>query len=326
VWCLEALGRLAEAADVLTAMEAGTDEPMARALWMDLALQGDNVAEAIRQCEQMAAQRDRYWFAAAYLTRYELGDARGAGLRFRQVADGRLSAYVAREFAAELAAAEHRPVPLVAEDFEGYNLGTPSQWALVRSHGAEFRIVPVAGGRALEQNEVDLAGAELLTGSSPWGNYTLQVDVKVEETSGDYAIGASAYRGADGSGYVLELSPRRVRVVKQFASGPGSPGLPAARRERLALEPMQAAMYLDEPPALGEWYTMKIRVQRVDGGVSVAGKVWRRQAEEPLAWQVAWTDTGQAGGVPLAGGLAGVQINGARVLVDNLMVLKDETP
>jgi hypothetical protein len=173
---------------------------------------------------------------------------------------------------------------------------------------------------------VDLAGAELLTGGPAWGNYTLQVDVKVERTSGDYAVGASACRGPDGSGYVLELSPRRLRLLKQFAAADRPTGSAPARRQHLALEPMQAAIYLDEPPVLGEWYTMKIRVQRVDGGVSVAGKVWRREAGEPLAWQVAWTDTGQVGGQPFTGGLAGVQISGARVLVDNLMVLKDETP
>ncbi|MGB2614116.1 MAG: hypothetical protein WBE06_05325, partial [Phycisphaerae bacterium] len=322
-WCLQTLGRSAEAADVLAGLEAGADEAMARALWMDLALQGDNVVEAIRQCEELAAGQDRYWFAAGYLARYELGDARGAGLRFRRVEDARLAAYVAREFAAELAAAEHRPVPLVVEDFEGYDLGRPSQWALVRSRGGEFRIVKTVGGRALEQNEVALKGAELLTGSPSWGNYTLQVDVKVAETLGDYSVGASAYRGADDSGYVLELSPRRLRLLKQFAAGDGSAG---ARHERLALEPMQAAVYLDEPPALGWWYTLKIRVQRMDDGVSVAGKVWRTDAEEPLAWQVVWTDTGQAGGPPLVGGLAGVQISGARVLVDNLVVVKDETP
>jgi hypothetical protein len=60
--------------------------------------------------------------------------------------------------------------------------------------------------------------------------------------------------------------------------------------------------------------------------VSVAGKAWRSDTEEPLAWQVAWTDTGQAGCPVLLRGLAGLQISGARVLVDNLLLMKEEAP
>jgi hypothetical protein len=320
------MGRSDEAAQLLADGEAGPQAAMARALAMDLALRRDDLVEAIRRCEQLAADQDRYWFAAGYLVRYELGDPRGAGLRFRRLADPRFAAYVAREFAAELQWTEHRPVPLMAEDFEQYDLGTPSQWALVRARGGEFRIVEEAGGRALEQDEVNLVGAELLTGNPQWSDYAFQVDVQVVQTGGDYRIGAAACRGPDDSGYVLELSSRRLRLLKQFAAADRSAGSAAVRRQRLALEPMQATHVLEEPPAVGWWYTLKIRVQRVDGGVSVAGKVWRRDAREPLAWQVAWTDTGRAGGPPLRGGVAGVQISGARVRVDNLVVLKDETP
>ena len=326
VWCLQMLGRSAEAAQVLA--DAGEPPPdaMTRALRVDLALESRNVAEAIRQYEALADENDRYWFAAAYLTRYELGDAHGAGLRFKRVKAPRLASYVAREFGLELAAAEHRPRRLVAEDFEGYGGGTPAEWALVRARGGEFHIVEVPGGKALRQNEVDLVGAELLTGSPHWGNYTLQVDVKVEASRGDYAIGAVACRSADDSGYILELSPRRLRLVKQFAATEGRAGPAGARRERLLLEPVQAIMHLDEPPAEGWWYTMKIRVQQMDDGVSVAGKAWRSDTDEPLGWQVTWTDTGRAGCPVLLRGLAGLQISGARVLVDNLVLMKEETP
>lgn len=326
VWCLQMLGRSAEAAHVLAGAEEPPPDAMARALRVDLALQSRNVAEAIRQYEALADENDRYWFAAGYLTRYALGDAHGAGLRFKRVKDPRLASYVAREFGMELAAAEIRPLRLVAEDFEGYGVGTPAEWALVRARGGEFHIVDVPGGKALRQNEVDLVGAELLTGSTRWGNYTLQVDVKVEASRGDYAIGAVACRSADDSGYVLELSPRRLRLVKQFAATEGRAGPAGARRERLLLEPFQAVMHLDEPPAQGWWYTLKIRVQQMDDGVSVAGKAWRTDTDEPLAWQVAWTDTGQAGCPVLLRGLAGLQISGARVLVDNLLLMKEEAP
>ncbi|HET6442510.1 MAG TPA: hypothetical protein VFH53_09040, partial [Phycisphaerae bacterium] len=124
----------------------------------------------------------------------------------------------------------------------------------------------------------------------------------------------------------LELSPRRLRLVKQFAATAGRAGPAGARRERLLLEPVQAIVRLDEPPAEGWWYTMKIRVQQMDDGVSVAGKAWRSDTDEPRGWQVTWTDTGQGGCPALLRGLAGLRISGARVLVDNLLLMKEETP
>ncbi|MBE3069555.1 MAG: hypothetical protein IMZ66_04890 [Planctomycetes bacterium] len=83
-------------------------------------------------------------------------------------------------------------------------------------------------------------------------------------------------------------------------------------------------MRLDQPLARGWWYTMKMRVQRVDGGVSMAGKMWRTDEDEPLGWQVVWTDTGQGGVGPFAGGAAGVQISGARALVDNVVIARNK--
>jgi hypothetical protein len=301
---------------------------MARALYAHLALESENVAEAVRQYEVMAREDDRYWFAAGYLYRYELGDTREAGLRFSRVRAQRLAAYVAGEFQAELAAARSEPLRLVAENFDDYDSGAPPDWALVRASGGEFRIVAVPGGKALELNQVGFAGAELLTGSQFWGNYTLGFDVQVLDHEGDYVVGAAAYRRSDRTGYVLELSAHRLRLVKQFASAAGAPGSPRARPERLVTAPLKAAVHLAESPEAGRWYAMKIRVQRLDDGVAVAGKVWPRGGAEPLGWQVVWTDAGQAGG-PLDGGLAGIQVSGAHVLIDNLVIARNqctETP
>lgn len=321
-WCLRMAGQPAEAARALAEVQGGTQADLARALWADLALGADSVAEAVRQYETLAQQDDRYWFAAGYVYRYELGDSRGAGLRFARVRDPRLAAYVASEFESELAAARREPLPLVAETFDDYPLGAPADWALVRTSGGEFRIVDVPGGRALQLDQARLEGGELLTGSPFWGNYTLAFDFRVEEAAGDFVLGAAVYRRADHTGYVLELSPPRLRLVKQFAAAAGSaPG--RARPERLLVAPLRAAVHLAEPPVAGPWYTMKVRVQRVEDGVAVAGKVWRRQDREPLTWQVVWTDAGQAGG-PLPGGLAGLQVSGARLLVDNLVVTRNK--
>jgi hypothetical protein len=321
-WCFQMAGQPAEAARALAEVQGGTRADLARALWADLALKADSVAEGLRQYEALAQQDDRYWFAAGYVCRYELSDSRGAGLRFARVQDPRLAAYAASEFEAELTAARREPLPLVAETFDDYPVGTPADWALVRTSGGEFRIVDVPGGRALQLDQARLEGGELLTGSPFWGNYTLAFDFCVEEAAGDFVLGAAVYRRADHTGYVLELSPPRLRLVKQFAAAAGSaPG--RARPERLLVAPHRAAVHLAEPPVAGPWYTMKVRVQRVEDGVAVAGKVWRRQDREPLTWQVVWTDAGQAGG-PLPGGLAGLQVSGARLLVDNLVVTRNE--
>jgi len=327
VWCLESLGRMSEAAQVLAQADSASVAVLLRLLRADMALELCDVAEAMRQYEALAAQQDRYWFTAGYLCRYELADARGAGQRFERVRDPRLAEYVQETFQAELAAvARKEPTPLLAENFDDYELGAPADWTTVLARGSEFHVVEVPHGKALRQDEVNLHSAEFLTGQTDWADYTLQVDVKVIASKGNYAVGAAAYRRADQTGYVLELTPSRLRLVKQFAAkdnpGKGRAGLV----ERLDLEPTQAQMALDQPPATGWWYTLKIRVQRTADGVSVAGKFWRTDAPEPLGWQVVWTDTGQGGVRPLSGGVAGLQINSARVLIDNLIITRNEVP
>jgi len=309
-WCLASLGHRAEAALVLAEADEVSGTPLARILRADLAMGAGDVTEAVRQYEDLAAGQDRYWFAAGYLYRYELRDARAAGECFRRIAEGPLAGYVHRTFEAELAmAAGPEPEPLVAVDFDDYAVGPmPEHWTLVRVRGGEFEVVDVPAGRALSQG----AGTEFVTGEPEWADYTIRMDVKVLEAGADYAVTASAYGRADHTAYGLELAPQRLRIVKQIAR-PGADTAPlVGRTHRLVL-----------PPAEGWWYTLKVRVQRVHGGVNIAGKVWRSDTREPLGWHVTWTDTGQPGVEPLAGGRAGVRVRGARVLVDNFLITRN---
>ena len=321
-WCLESIGRPADAAQVL--VNAQGTLPMV--LRTDLSLSGQDIAETLRQYEMLAAGNDRYWFAAGYLCLYELADSRAAGIRFQRVRDENFRDYTARTFQSELmAAGSGGPDRLFAADFDNWGTGSPVEMTLARVHGGEFRVVDLGRGKALEQNEISRRGAEFLVGEDDWSDYTLQFDVRVLESQGNYAIGAAAYRRTDQTGYVLELSPGRVRLVKQLAAlqaakKPGS-GLP----ERMRLEPVQAEVWLEEPPARGWWYTMKLRVQHVPGGVSIAGKFWRSDTEEPLTPQVVWADSGGAGAGPLLGGIAGVQVSGARVQIDNFIITRNES-
>jgi hypothetical protein len=323
-WCLESLGRSAEAEQVLS--ESGAVSPLVRLMRADLALQSRDVGMALREFETLATSDDRFWFTAGYICRYELADPRSAGLRFQRVKDPEMAAYVAKKFGMELlAAGDHASSPLFVEDFDAYPAGTPSNWALVQTRGSEFRVVDVPHGRALQQDEVDFRGAEFLTGDPEGSDYTLQVEVKILEAHGnDYTIGAAAYRRADNTGYVLELSHNSLRVAKQFASRQRGRRDTNGSSEPMQLEPGQAQIHLAQPPAVGWWYTLKLRVQKVDGGTNVAGKFWRSDIEEPLQWQVVWTDTGQGGVGPISGGAAGIQINGAKVLIDNFILLRNE--
>jgi len=309
-WCLASLGRAAEAALTLTEAKDRADGSVARLIRADLALGARDVAEAMQQYETLAADHDRYWFTAGYLYRYELRDARGAGERFRRVQEPRLARYVAQSFATELALArEPEPEPLVAIDFGDYDLGAlPGNWMLVRVRGGEFEVVDAGADRALSQGD----GTEFACGETEWADYTVQADVKVVLSKGDFTVGASAYRRADRTGYVLQLTPQSLRIVKQFPSEAEDTAPLVAREHQLVL-----------PPVEGWWYTLKIRVQRVDDGVSVAGKVWRSDVPEPLGWHVVWTDAGQAQTGPLAGGRAGVQVRGAQVLVDNFVITRN---
>jgi len=309
-WCLESLGHRAEAALVLAEADEVSGTPLARVLRADLALGAGDVTEAVQQYEDLAAAEQRYWFAAGYLYRYELRDARAAGECFQRLPDGPVARYVRRTFESDLAmAAGPEPEPLVAVDFDDYAAGPmPKNWTLVRVRGGEFEVVDVPVGRALSLG----AGTEFVTGEPDWAEYTVQVDVKVREARGDFAVTAGVYRGADHSGYGLELTPQRLRIMKQIVR-PGAETAPLeGQTHRLVL-----------PPAEGWWYTLKVRVQRDEDGVSIAGKVWRSDTAEPLGWHVAWTDTGQPGVGPLEGGRAGVQVRGARVLIDNFLIIRN---
>jgi hypothetical protein len=322
-WCLESLGRSADASKVL----AGAEGAMTLVLRADLALAGQNAAEALRQYEMLAAGSDRYWFAAGYLCRYELADAREAGVRFQQVRDPDVRDFIARNFREELAAARDGPPErLFAMDFDAWDTGAPSEMALVRVRGGEFRVVDAPRGKALEQDELDAHGAEFLVGGPEWSDYTLQFDVKFLASRGDFTVGAAAYRRADQTGYVLELLPGRLRLVKQLPADEEARGALAGPPQRILLEPGQAQMSLDESAVGGWWYTLKIRVQHVPGGVSVTGKFWRTDTAEPPAPQIAWTDNGQVGVGPLIGGLAGVRISGAKVQIDNFVITCNESP
>jgi len=328
VWCLELVGRTIEAKQVVARSQAESD--LGHVVRADLALAAQDVGEAMRQYEMLAARKDRYWFAAGYLSRYELRDARLAGDRFAKVHDKALADYVAQAFQAELSMVQvPEPPPLFSEDWDGSALGVPTDMALVRTHGGEFRVVEAPGGKALCQEEIKTRGAEFLVGEPDWADYTLRFDVKMLETKGDYAIGASAYRRPGHTGYVLELSPAGLRILKQFAATVersrtlAKPGTPAPS-QLMILQPAQAQARLGESPVLNWWYTLKIRVQRVGDGVNVAGKAWRSDLKEPLDWQVVWTDAGQAGSGPFGGGATGVQVSGAKVLIDNVVVTQNE--
>jgi len=308
-WCLASLGHKAEAALVLSEADGVSGTPMARVLEADLALDAGEVTRAVKAYEDLAADHTRYWFAAGYLYRYELRDARSAGECFARVGDGDLAEYVRQTFSAELAMARvPQPDPMAAVGFDEYTPGPlPDNWALVRTEDGEFKVVSVLGGRALSQGP----GTEWLTGEPEWADYTIQMDVKVLEASDDYAVRAAAYRRADHSGYALELTPQRLQVVKQIG------------RRKVAAPLVGQTHHLVLPPAEGWWYTLKVRMQHVDGGVNVAGKVWRSDTSEPLGWNVAWTDAGQPGVGPLDGGRAGVQVRGARVLVDHFVITRN---
>jgi prepilin-type N-terminal cleavage/methylation domain-containing protein len=84
----------------------------------------------------------------------------------------------------------------------------------------------------------------------------------------------------------------------------------------------------------GVWYWMKMRMNRVQKVVTVAGKVWVDGAPEPASWTVGpmhdrWDDSDApitipdnfgSGGDPFAGGFYGVWTRGAELAVDDFSV------
>ena len=249
-----------------------------------------------------------------------------AGERFQRVKNPALAGYVATEFKTELAAVKDRePETLLTEDFDGYDEGVPNHWALVQTRGSEFRVVevparpgPAAGRGQLPRGRVP---------GRRRGVDRLHPPVRGQDRPVARQLHGRRRRlspSPTDTGYVLELSPDSLRITRQFASRPRGRQDPAHLLEPLKLGSALAEVHLDQPPAIGWWYTLKIRVQKVEGGVNVAGKFWRSDVEEPLQWQVVWTDIGQAGGEPFTGGAAGAQVSGAKVLIDNFIVLRNE--
>jgi hypothetical protein len=136
-------------------------------------------------------------------------------------------------------------------------------------------------------------------GKPDWSDYTVEADVR--------GIESRRQRGDAGL-----INQRYVLVL-------------FGNTQSLELQPWQAADEMTvkaaAPWPLNTWYRMKLRVQNLPNGVTLAqGKVWKTGDPEPAAWTVEKRDPiGHRKGAP------GVYADGAAdVYFDNLRVYKNQ--
>ena len=140
--------------------------------------------------------------------------------------------------------------------------------------------------------------AKILMGRPDWSDYTVEADVR--------GVESRRQRGDVGL-----INQRYVLVL-------------FGNTQKIELHPWQAAdeMTVAAPAtwALNTWYRLKLRVQNLPDGVTLAqGKIWKTGDPEPAAWTVEKRDAiGHRHGAP------GIYADGyADVYFDNLRVFKN---
>ena len=179
-----------------------------------------------------------------------------------------------------------------SEDFSGpkggYWIGGGRYEA--RSNGDTSVLVkPVAAAGLLRSN--------LLIGPPSTSNYSVQVDVKLEQKGRRRSDG-----GVINSGYILDL---------------------LGIHQRVQIRSWTAMLRIDETVdyslEMDQWYTVLLRVESDERRALVQGKVWPRGTEEPAAWTLSVEDPHpiRQGSVGLTG------YSGAEVSFDNLEVTEN---
>ncbi len=156
----------------------------------------------------------------------------------------------------------------LAIDFEGFEADkNPPYWP----NASKFMVKEIDGNRVLLKppSRRGLNRHNLFLAPPDLSNYTIQADmkaVKVKRRSPD--MGLISHR------YYLDFMTKKKKL--QIRTWP-------AELERLSAE----VPFVWNPEL---WYTMKMRVDIVDGKAVIKGKVWPRDESEPAAWSITAED------------------------------------
>lgn len=156
------------------------------------------------------------------------------------------------------------------------------------------------------------ARARVYFGPDNLSNYSVQADVKVDETvyhDGNIEVHKMPDAGVIDSRYVLELkgSKQTLGLYAWPAALPRNELLPGLATHRTIPFPWKAR----------QWYTLKIQVQQEPGKSVLKGKCWEKGQPEPTQWTIDLEDP-----TPNTHGAAGLWgfSNDHEIYYDNIVV------
>ena len=149
-------------------------------------------------------------------------------------------------------------------DFENIEIGEkPAGWEFP-SNG-DWGITH-SGTRVLEQAKSDVSDCVAIIGKDSWKNYTVQADIKIEDSGNG---GVIAYWQSDYVNYMLVvLNHNRIELVKREPTGP-------ERYNSLTLDaiPIQLRKSV--------WYIFKLEIMNRKSCIYLRGKIWEKGTAEP---------------------------------------------
>jgi tetratricopeptide (TPR) repeat protein len=310
-------GRPAEAQQLLEAMVEmeHSDPRLIQLLWAELSLEQERYDLAIRHYITAAESDSRFWFQAAYLSKYELNDDVLAGELFERTGDLRVIAHITRRFKPDVRRARMaNDNELLAEDFDDFPVGSvPGNWKLTPTHAGEYSIARVDESNILKLNELGYTGAKLYTGYPGWNNYTLSCDFKFLRRNKGADLQLAVYeRGVNR--YGLNLSGNVAQLIhKRYNDTAG---------------PADARTQLPKRVDAGQWWRVVVRVDNLsDRQTRISATVWQRGAPQPEAPQIVWTETSALGERPLQQGMVALRLTEAEVAFDNVHInANDDVP
>lgn len=281
-------------------------------LWAELAMESQQYETAIRHYVGAAESDSHFWFQAAYLCKYELGDNALAGKFFGRTGDQRVATHVARRFNSDVSRARQE-MQMLDQNFEGYPVGSvPSDWRLIPTHAGEYRIDRLEDSNVLRLNELGYHGAKLFTGYPGWNNYALACDFKFLRHDRAADLQLAVYEFGINR-YALNLAGNVAQVVNN--------------RTDDADRPAAARASLPASVESGQWWRAEVRVENLDKSrTRLTVTVWPRDAQRPDKPQIIWTDDAGANAQSLQQGLVALRVTEAEVAFDNISVAPNDDP
>ena len=202
---------------------------------------------------------------------YSLVDSAGVleGNRFTAPSDGHHPIRVSAKYGNLSTQARARVVPPLPWSFDFEDGKVPPTWI-----GAAYRHQPAVfeGEKVLQKVSTIPKGTRSQLWMGPWthSDYTVQADFYSTTQEGERAD-----MGIVNQRYTLDLMRKPELQIRSWTP-------------RLELRFAKTIPFQWEP---NQWYTMKFRSENHQHGVTLKGKVWKREESEPEDWQIEATDT-----------------------------------